>query len=502
MSSAEAHEPIHVRISPDGMTATLVIRGGLSDLELNPAIIGAMLDERGVSPSAERNAAVAAAVARAAKGDVEAVVARGCEPVHGVDARFHPAPDAGKRVTPAAAADGRVDHHAASSFVAIAAGEHLGEVLPAVAGIDGIDVSGRTLAAKQARPAHLLFDDSVAVSEPNAEGVRKVTAKRGGLLIRHGDLIRVSDKLEIATDVDFSVGNIDFPGDVTIAGGVRDCFVITAARNLEIHGLVEAATLTAGADARLSAGMAAREKGTLTVGRDLEAKYLEGLVVTIGRDAAISKEITNSKVEVSRSLCAPTCVIIGGSVTVSGECEVAQLGSEAKVATEVVVGRFAEIENLLKRCMQSLPALEDRVSRAKSRLDQLKRAVGKLTPAQAEELTELEWGASEATGKLRALAEGIRQTLRTARGRSSARLVVHRMISPGVKIWMGNFCIEPRNDVRGPVELTLSASGEVLVKTTTLGEPRSASAIFRVVSSDRFSDFTAIDRAVEKSLAA
>lgn len=500
MTAAEHPESIQVRISPDKMAATLVIDPGVSTAELNATFIGAMLDERGVSPSGRRNAAVDAAIKAAASGPVEMVVAEGTPPVHGIDARFE-ASVQGDEVAPAPDASGRVDHHAAKTFTAVRPGDAIGKVFPTVPGVDGVDVSGRTLAAKQGRAARMLFDDTIRVGPPNADGISVVTALRGGLLIRHGELVRVSDTLEIATDVDFAVGNIDFPGDVRIAGGIRDQFVIHAERDLEVRGLVEASNLAGDRDVRLISGMAAREKGSLRAGRDLDAKYLDGLTANGGRDTTVAKEVTNTSLDVGRNFKSPTCVVMGGTIAVPSLCEVAQLGSDAKVATEVILGRFPAIEAVLQRGQQALPALEDRVVRAKSRLEQLKRSVGKLTPAQAEELTELEFGVSEALSKLRGLVEGIRQTLKTARFNAKPRLIVHRMVCPGVKIWLGGYTLEPRADVRGPLEIALGPTGEPRL-TLGNGAPISASGHFRVAPASRFTDFEVLDRVLDKALAA
>lgn len=499
---AEGVAPIQVRIDADRMSATLSIEAGLPEHERSPAVLEALLDERGVARSAERTQAVQHAAHAAAKGRFEAVIAQGRAPVHGRDAAFEPAPLLTERHHPAVEHGGRVDHHQASSFTVVRAGDRLGRVTPARRGADGVDVTGRALAAREGRPAKVLFDESVTVADPDAHGVSDVRAARAGLVVRHGDLIRISGTLDVPSDVDFSVGNIDFPGDVRVNGGVRDCFIVKAEGAVEVRGLVEAATVSAGCDVRLVQGMAGREKGSLTAGRDCEAKYLEGLHVVVGRDLTVGREVTNSRVEVGRALHAPTGAIIGGVFWVAAEAEIAQLGSEAGVATEIVLGKIAALEGLLRKGLRTLPVLEERLRASRERLEQIRNASGRLTASQAEELTELEFGFSEAQSKVKAVGEGLGHALASLRAHSKARLVVNRLICPGVKIWMGRFLVQPRADLRGPFELTLSAAGEPMIQRPPSGRVEPASGHFRIAPDSAHVDLTEVERVVSRAVAA
>lgn len=493
---------IQVRIAADRMSATLAVEAGLPEHERSVAALEAVLDERGVARSAERTAAVQHASHAAARGRVETVVAEGRPAVHGRDAAFEPAPLLTERRHPAAETAGRVDHHQLSTFIIVRAGDRLGRMTPARHGVDGVDVTGRALAAREGRTAKVLFDDSVVVGDPDPHGVSEVRAARSGQVVRHGDLIRVAGRLDVPADVDFSVGNIDFPGDVRVSGGVRDCFVVKAEGSVEVRGLVEAATLAAGRDIRLVQGMAGREKGSLSAGRDCEARYIEGLDVVIGRDAVIGKEITNSRVEIGRTLRAPSGAVIGGSLWVASDCEVAQLGSEAGVATDIILGKFPPFESILRRGLRTLPVLEERLRASRERLEQLRHAAGRMTASQAEELTELEFGMSEAHGKVKAVGEGLGHVIASLRAHAHARLVVHRVACPGVKIWMGRFLLQPRAEVRGPFELTLSAGGEPLFRTLPSGAHEPASAHFRTAADAAYVDVAEVERLVQRAAAA
>ena len=60
--------------------------------------------------------------------------------------------------------------------------------------------------------------------------------QKNGAVYYKGDSIGVYDFLEIKGDVDFSTGNIDFDGYLSIKGTVEDNFSVEASNDLEILG--------------------------------------------------------------------------------------------------------------------------------------------------------------------------------------------------------------------------------------------------------------------------
>ena len=58
-------------------------------------------------------------------------------------------------------------------------------------------------------------------------------AKDRGCVLR-GDTIGVYDFLEIKGDIDFSTGNVDFDGYLSVKGTVEDNFSVFSAKDMEI----------------------------------------------------------------------------------------------------------------------------------------------------------------------------------------------------------------------------------------------------------------------------
>lgn len=474
-------ESIKVVIDADRMAVSVVMPPGLDPiLATVPAVLSA-LEERGVIRTTECVQAVESLVASySAQAGAKAVVASGKPPQQGSHGRIELAE---KFLVEHKDAAQPTNHYERTSYVTVTVGEVIGRVVPPVQGHDGIDVTGRALACKAVRPADAKFDDTIECRDDG-----DVVALRPGILVRSGQLIRISDTLELPEYVDFSTGNIHFPGSVRVHKGVRDCFVVACDGSLRIHGLVEAATLKAGKDVALDAGMAAREKGSLTVGRDLAAKYLEGVTATIGRDAAVSKEVTNSTIRVGRNLISHGLTIMGGSLNARGHVEVAEIGSAARVATEVVIGHDVELEQSLTKGIAVKDTLVARVEEIKSQIEALKKAGGRKNAMAAEQVTELQLELDMVTTKLAALRVGLTNTIEVLNSIADGKLRILSRVYPGVKIWIGAHLIEPRDEVGGVLTISITERGTPVIDR----DGHDAASSFRVCRETRFADRAAV----------
>lgn len=490
MAAPGSGHDVRVVVAADRLSATLCVGPGSRD-GIEPILIDALLDERGVARTHDRAALVRAALDALATSDPAAefrfVVARGTEAAAGEDGRFEPAAPLSPEIQPTS--EGAIDHHARSAYTVVRAGQVLGRLIAPTAGVDGVDVTGHSIAAKPGKPAPIVLDHTCAA---DAGGV--VRALVSGALILSDGRIRVKPDLEVAGFVDFTTGNIDFPGSVHVGRGVRDCFVVRAGEDLVVRGLVEAATLRAGRDADLAGGMAGREQGSLHAGRDLKAAYLDATATTAGRDLFVMKEITGSRVEVRRNVHGPTCAIIGGHLTVAGECEVAQLGSEAGTATRVDLGCLPPLESLAASLAEAFPLAEEAAASASRRLTSLKQASGRLTPQQAEELTTLEFELGLARERLKKVTSARLRVLTALDRFTTVKLTVHRALYPGVRLHIGRVIASPREMVRGPMTIVLSAAGEPLMSRGPRTEP--LSACFRLMPNAEAPDLLGMRRAV------
>jgi uncharacterized protein (DUF342 family) len=298
----------------------------------------------------------------------------------------------------------------------------------------------------------------------------RLIAMRPGVLEWGEAGLHITDSIEIPGCVDFSVGHIDFPGSVHVLGGVRDLFKVIAKNDLVIDGLIEAATIKAGNDVTIRGGMAAKEKGTLEVGRDGNAKYLNNVTVNVGRDLTVERELVNCRVTVGRGFNGAGCGIAGGALAAAGPVVVNTVGSEMGVATDLRLGSIPALEAVAKEALALLPILEARRAKHLEPLDQLRSVKGRHAPTTLERMAELEKLVAAVNEKARPLEERIAKLRATLRARTKVDLIVHSRIHPKVLITAGNFTIDFTQELRGPVRILLD-SGFAPCLCTLDGKP-------------------------------
>lgn len=497
--TAEAPSVISVEVSKDRVSASLSLGEKLTDEQLHETFFLAALQERAiVIPSDIRT--IIEQVRRdylsGGRAPRHYPVVRGRAPTHGVHARVEiepgllqddPRPHSNAPAqTQADSRTGSVDHRARAAFVSIKAGQVVGHIIPEVPGEDGVDVFGRSIACKAALPISLTLDDSII---RRADG--SLVATRGGLLERTSGSFRVTTTLKVAGDVDYSTGHIDFPGTVIVEGEIRDQFTVTAGLDIVVKGSADAATLDCGGSLRLERGMAAREMGTLRVGKDLAARYLTNITAVIGRDATIESELHACSLTIGRDFIAPRASIVRGELCVSRRCEVRELGTEANVETRVTLGRVPLLDKLARHADELQPLIANRLNHAETKLNEIKHFP---RPPRdiAERITELQYNVQNDRALLAKLRLGVATILQAARSHSTVDLTVHHGLHRGVKIWLGVFLAEINQSVKGPLRITLADSCSPSITYLSTNTTHRLSSVARITTDSRLPDLQAI----------
>ncbi len=433
--------PIRVMLGARASSAELVVPA-LADpgpVTRDACLLALAQAEIPVTPEVERR--VDEALSRLAPNtELRVVVAEARPPEHARDGfvRWHVGPEADPPVatdatetdadTDADASDTdtdvQIDHYARTSYVMVSEGQTLGEIVPPTEPVDGCDVKGRPLPGKRGRAAKFRHDETIEMREDGAivalaEGVLSTTLGRWG----------VRDYLQIPGYVDFSTGNIDFSGDIEVVRGVRDCFTVRAEGNLEVQGLIEAAHLHTRGSLHARGGVAARERGTLTTGGDLTAKYLDGATVDVGGTMRVLREIINCDCTVHGDVESPNATLIGGRLTGVGRIRVATAGSPAGVTTDLVLGRVPRLEAKLGECVR----LIEQVARQRE---------------SAPEGTPERQRMDERVRQLEETRARIREMIESER---TIDVWVSLVIHAGTRFVLDGVALRLREDVHGPV---------------------------------------------------
>lgn len=461
-------ESVRVTVSKDRLTAEMKIPAGYARQMLTEQTCLGLLQQSGVEVSESVVEAVKTMVAQEPPPDQDqiAVLAHATPAQHGEDGRVEwlikdPVEDQGQPEdqNQSEGHEAEHSHYDRSAYTMVNAGEVLGNIIAPTAGTDGRDVLGQTIPAKSGKPVAIQIDETVV---QNATG--QLVAQADGVFHRDGGQVCIRQRIEVPSYVDFSTGNIDFAGDVFIKQGVRDCFVVKAAGDVEVNGLVEAATIECKGNFIAHGGMAGRERGRAIVGGNLIAKYLDNIYGEIMGDLEIHREVINCDLVIHGAVQAANGTIIGGKTIVTGSAELVSLGSGAGVLTEIVLGSVPKLEPIAIQ----LTRLNELLTQKRDAFLQEQKLMSKNTKmmsgAVKERYTELMFGIQNAESKLmqgQAAGEVLKQRIDEQR---TVKLLIHRKLFAGAVITVGNQSFKIFSDISGPVTVFMDSKREIVYR--------------------------------------
>jgi|GEM_PF-881579 len=297
-----ADADVAVKISPDEMTATMMLFAPVADgKQISPdAVLDLLRNKWHISYGLDEAAVIS--LVSAEEYDKPLVFAKGREPVKGDDGKLNILFKIEHNHAPQITEDGSADYKNLDIFESTTENDILAEIIPPEEGIDGLTVTGKPVPAPKGKPAKLPKGKNTKISEDGS----KLFATKSGRVDYTAGLIEVSDVLRIAGDVDMGTGNIDFSGDVEIKGNVISGLTVNATGSIEILGAVEASSIIAGKNIVLKNGIQGMDKGMLQAGGNITVRFIE-------------KSIANAKGNIYSDYIAHSTVNAIGSVIMSGK---------------------------------------------------------------------------------------------------------------------------------------------------------------------------------------
>lgn len=367
-----------------------------------------------------------------------------------------------------------IDFYNDSAFVTVRENEHIADFIEHTLGNDGMDIYGRPIAAKPGKPITRPCDASCRLDNDGA-----IISLLNGLLQYDHDRVSVQSTLDIPGYVDFSTGNVDFPGDVVIHKGVRDRFRVNADFALEIHKLVEAAHLRSAHSIKLHQGMAGREAGSIRCGENLESGYLDAVDADIRGDCIVEKEITNCNIRIAGQLLANTASVRGGLIEIAMGGHIANLGSERGVVTEIVLGAHPILQQKLIKLNRIMPKIDAEIQNATKELGTLRAAMGKGNPELQTELLFLESNLKDMQHKREQLIQARERILGLFERHTRTELTVHGNLYAKSKIWLPGESAVFERDLKGELTIRLDRTGKPVIAWGEKVEPLSQHAKVR-----------------------
>lgn len=449
MSTPQDPNSIRIEVSKDARRAALCIPGSFPRRMLTRDFCLAAMDAAGVRRTPQADLAIESLLKSPPKeGEpAEITLVNAVDPRDGVDGSIEWLVDAPaqKQTSPS----DRVNHYQQSAYVVVRRDQVLGRLIAPLPGEDGHDVMGKVLPAKAGRmPEQALHETILCRSDG------QLIAQQQGVLIRSATDARITEKLHITGHVDFSTGNIDFPGDIVVDRGIKDLFEVRAGGSIQVGDVIEAATIECGGDLIARRGMAGREQGNVRIGGNFHVRYLGNVRGVVEKDLIVDSETLNSELTIYGNMIAPSGTLSGGGLTVVGRVELCILGSDAGTSTELILGTVPRLEERLlqlQAILQRLTEMRDKMDAERAVLEKNSRRM----PAEHKtRLMELGFELQRIGGMM-AGALSCRQSLETTIEKTrTVDLTVHQCIHPGVCLKVRQVAHRVKGLVQGPLKLS------------------------------------------------
>jgi uncharacterized protein len=293
-------------------------------------------------------------------------VAFATPPENGSDGRIEYKKDVSPEIKPQMRGDGSVDYRNIQTFTSVAKGELLAVKYPPDPGTTGITVTGEPIPATPGKD--VLFPQGKN-TEISTDGMQ-LLASATGIIYFENTVLVVAELLNINHDVDFSVGNIKYTGEVLIDGNVKPGFCIEAEGSIQIKGEVESANIIS------RAGRVIIDKGVVGKG-DTTIIAKEGIICNFAQEAVFK---TEGPMAFARYLlhCKVDCDtlsgsdhesgVIGGEIRARKSITTRCIGSDNGVPTTVCI--YDKNKGLILEKIKELTALHEKLT---SELDPIER---------------------------------------------------------------------------------------------------------------------------------
>lgn len=381
-----------LEISPDKMEAFLTLTPPQGGKPVTREQAAQLLQSKGVSFGILGEEVERAVAAEEVK---RRLVAAGQPPVNGENGRLETLVSLAVRHAPSADEHGRVDYRELGGIVTVREGERLMRRVPPTLGLAGQNVLGQVIPAKPGQ--EVMFAARLEGAQQDPDDPDYLIATMAGRPVPAEGGMNVEPTITIE-NVDLSLGNVNFDGSINIKGSVQMGMVVRATGDIEIGGMVEAATLDAGGNIIIKGGVIGHVAGAdhspeehvgevrIRCDGSLSARFIENAVVEAGDSILVEELVLQSELAAGNLVAvgkgAGKGRIIGGEVQAGKEVQAGVIGSPADVKTRIAVGVNPRLNDRLHQTVRE----QEKLVREREDVDKLLR-FSELNPGKIKEET-------------------------------------------------------------------------------------------------------------------
>lgn len=332
--------------------------------------------------------------------------------------------------------DGTIDFKELNLFINVEEGELLAEKVLPEEGIQGSNIKGEVVEAKQGRENLLKAGKNTELSE---DGL-KLYSNASGRVEVDGDIINVNNVYKVEKDVDASVGNIRFNGDVVVNGDVKTGFLIEADGNLEVKGVIEGSNIRVQGDLVVKGGIHGNDRSEIYVKGSVICKYIENANVISERD------ITTDFIAHSRVLCGNNLLvvgrkghIVGGETKARYQINCNMIGSPMGTKTNIEAGNDPKKKVKLQAYIDEKLEIEERMAKISEIINSSREFIkrGLLSEEKKKKLMVYLEEFNQIKEKIGILENEIKNIEREIMSSYEGIVKVQNKVYPGTKVVLG-----------------------------------------------------------------
>lgn len=285
------------------------------------------------------------------------MVAEGIPAVHGVDAEVRYYQMEEKK--PVMKTDGSVNHYELNLIDQVFKGNWLGEKIPPTEGKPGVTVNGKPLKPKDGRDKRLKYDAKTVEEKDEGDRIILIAKVNGAVRYRDGK-VAVDNHLVIGGNVDYSTGNIDFDGFITIEGTVEDGFIVVADRDITINGEMGIGAVgrieSRSGSILIKGGVNGKGTAEIVAFKNIFVKFSNEANLTAGQSINVGLYALDSILKSKKVYAHPQVgKLIGGEIYAEHQVVTGSIGNKSEKKTLINVKGFErlnvkdELDSVLER---------------------------------------------------------------------------------------------------------------------------------------------------------
>lgn len=260
--------------------------------------------------------------------------------------------------------DGSIEHRSRSPFIIVRKDQAIAKQKSRKPGKEGMTVRGNSLPFTVTRPEGVTPGDNTCM-----DGRFLISCINGQMVVEKKK-VSVRDSLVIKSSVDYSTGNIVFPGNVEIHGTVSDGFKIYSGGSVLIKQTFDVTDAITKENLTVAGGIIGRGQAMVKVGGSLKTKFIQNCRVACRKNISVDIEITNSSIfTLDKVEMSDKGGIVGGEVWAVNGIRAAGIGRKTGKAARIHCGVDFTAEQEKEKLNSFLVILAVKINRLKELLN-------------------------------------------------------------------------------------------------------------------------------------